>query len=439
MKKELFTIEDARKRVGPRAFTTLVKPSGSACNLACRYCYYLDKAKLYGGNEPVMSKELLETYIMQFIQANDTPSVEFCWHGGEPLLLGVDFYKRAIKLQQKYAGGKEIHNSLQTNGTLVTEDWCRFFSDNNFLIGLSIDGPEDIHNAHRVNKGGRPTFNKVFSVAAMMSRMHVDFNTLSVVSHLSEGRGAEIYRFLRDDIGSSFMQFLPAVDWIDEGGTDGSKPEGTSTGAAGSGSCDNSGKAGGNPPDEADSGRKGNYVGWQASGIPAPWSVSGEGYGQFLCDIFDEWVRHDVGRRYVQIFDVTLAQWCGMPSGICTLGETCGEGLAVEHNGDVYPCDHFVSPEFKLGNITETSLGDLFDSEKRLKFALFKRNGLPSDCLKCKYFPYCHGGCPGHRAENRNALCSGLKMFFGHVAPAMDRMRDLLAADRAPADIMKEL
>lgn len=341
-----------------------------------------------------MDPTLLELYIKQYIEAVEHDVVEFCWHGGEPLMLGLDYFKRALKLQRKHARGKNIRNSLQTNGTLLDENWCRFFSDNDFLVGLSVDGPKDIHDAHRVNRGGRPTFDRVYAGVNLMNRLRVEYNTLSVVSRLSEGRGAEIYRFLRDDLGSQYMQLLPAVDWL-------------------------------------------------PSGELAPWSVSSEGFGHLLCDIFDEWVRHDVGRKYVQIFDVTLSQLCGLPSGICTMGETCGEGLAVEHNGDVYPCDHFVWPEYKLGNIRENTLAELFDSEKRLKFALFKRNDLPPECMRCNYYHLCHGGCPGHRvAEARggkNALCAGLRMFFEHSAPAMNRMKELLLENRAPAEIMNEL
>ncbi len=388
--QELFTVGDAVKRLGPRMFTTLVKPGGSACNLNCRYCYYLEKAGLYGGKEPIMSQELLEMYIRQYIEACESEVVEFCWHGGEPLMLGLDYFRKALRFQAKYASGKRIHNSLQTNGTLIDDTWCNFFADNDFLVGLSIDGPQDIHDANRVNKGGRPTFRKVFSSTELMRRKHVEFNTLSVVSSLSEGRGAEIYRFLRDSCGSRFMQFLPAEDWLEDGSR-------------------------------------------------APWSVGSEAYGQFLCDIFDEWVRRDIGRCYVQIFDVTLSLLCGLPSGICTMAETCGEGLAVEHNGDVYPCDHFVTPEHLLGNIRETPLAELFDGAQRLKFALFKRNGLDPACLDCEFFTLCHGGCPGHRENGKNALCAGLKMFFRHSMPAMKRMKELLLQNRAPAEIMREL
>lgn len=387
--KEIFTLKDAQRRTGPRVFTTLVKPAGSMCNLNCRYCYYLEKAQLYGGVEPLMSPELLELYIKQYIEASEAETVEFCWHGGEPLMLGLDFYKRAMKLQRKYAGGREVHNSLQTNGTLVNEAWCRFFAENDFLVGLSIDGPEDIHDANRVNKGGRPTFDKVFQTVRLFQRCHVEFNTLSVVTRLSEQRGLEIYRFFRDVAGSRYMQFLPAADWLPDG----------------------------------------SY---------APWSITAEGYGGFLCSIFDEWISHDVGSTYVQIFDATLANWCGVEPGICTMSETCGEGLAVEHNGDVYPCDHFVLPELKLGNIRETPLKELYESEKRLKFALEKRNTLPASCLRCEWFFCCHGECPGHRLHGKNELCGGLRAFFAHSAPAMERMRELLQSNRAPAEIMWE-
>lgn len=425
--KDIFTLADAAKRVGPRLFSTLVKPGGSACNLNCRYCYYLDKSLLYGGSEPQMSPELLEIYVRDYIAACEAGTVEFCWHGGEPLMLGLDYFKRAVKLQHKYAGGKAIHNSIQTNGILLNEAWCRFFAENGFLVGISIDGPRGVHDANRLNRGGKPVFDRVMDAIAMMRRMHVEFNTMTVVTTSSEGRGEEIYRFLRDVAGSRFMQFLPAVDWMPDGSA-------------------------------------------------APWSVSSEAYGKFLCDIFDIWVRRDVGRCFVQLFDVTLSQLCGLPSGLCTMGETCGEGLCVEHNGDVYPCDHFVAPEYLLGNIRDHSLTELFDSAARMNFALFKRNGLPGECMRCEFFNLCHGGCPGHRipsstdstsarhqpsgqpdsclagstvqdsprpviaasAVGRNALCAGLQSFFRHALPSFERMKELLAANRAPAEIMYE-
>ena len=374
-KADTFSLQDAARRLGPRAFSTLVKPGGSACNLACGYCYYLEKAGLYGGREPVMSEELLETYIRQFIDAVQTGPVDFCWHGGEPLLLGTGFFKKALELQRKYAGGREIRNSLETNGTLLTDEWCRFFARNQFLVGLSFDGPEDIHDAYRVNKGGRASFGRVMEAAAMLRRHGVEFNTLSVLTTRSEGRGAEIYRFFRDNVGSRYMQFLPASDTL---------------------------------PD----------------GSPAPWNISPKGYGQLLCDIFDEWSAGDIGRCFVLSFDAAVAGWCGLKPGICTFNETCGDSLAVEHNGDVYPCDHFVAPENLLGNITRTPLGDIYDSPERLRFALAKRNTLPGECLKCRYLRACRGGCPAQRGpDGRNRLCEGLRAFFRHIEPFMDEMR----------------
>lgn len=387
--RAVYTFGDALRQQGPRVFTTLVKPGGSSCNLACSYCYYLDKAKLYGNKEPVMDDALLESYIRQYIEACQTDTVTFCWHGGEPLLLGVGYYKRAVNFQQRYAGSKRIENTLQTNGLLLNEAWCDFFAEHDFLLGLSIDGPSAIHDAYRLHRNKRGSLDKVLAAADLMHRRQVKFNTLSVVSRLSEERGGEVYRFLRDSVGSRFMQFLPAVDWLEDGS-------------------------------------------------PAPWTLSPDGFGKFLCAVFDEWVRHDISYCYVQLFESVLALYCGLPSGVCTLSETCGEGLAVEHNGDVYPCDHFVSPEHLLGNLKETSLAQLFDTKERLAFALAKRNGLSAECYACTYYPICHGGCPGHRREGKNCLCPGMKSFFRHAAPAMLQMKALLSANRSPAELMRE-
>lgn len=385
MNKDIFTIEDARHFTAPVSFGTMVKPAGSACNLNCRYCYYLEKAGLYGGREPLMSDELLDTYVRQYLEANETGEVTFCWHGGEPLLSGIDFFRKALKLQHKYADGRKVFNTLQTNGTKVDENWCCFFRDNEFLVGISIDGPRDIHDGYRKSKSGNSTFDSVLRAISLFKRFGVEFNTLSVVNNLSEGRGAEIYRFFRNEIESRYMQFLPAANKT------------------------------------------------------LPWAVSSTGYGDFLCDVFDEWIRQDVGEYYVQIFDATLAQWCGLTPGVCSINEICSDSLTVEHNGDVYPCDHFVSPEYRLGNIKENSLREIFESKERIDFALSKRNSLPADCLKCKYNFACHGECPEHRVAGKNVLCSGLKAYFSHVSPYMDRMKELLSEGRGPAEIMKEL
>jgi uncharacterized protein len=409
--KNYITFHDALKSGAPAAFASMVKPLGSACNLNCSYCYYLDKAPtIYENRQPLMPLNVLEEYTRQYIQANEVPEVTFVWHGGEPLMAGIEYYKKAIEFQRKYASGKAIVNSLQTNGLLVNSDWARFFHNNKFLIGLSVDGPRDIHDAYRVNKAGRPSFDKVMAAVSLMKQYGVEYNTLSVVTNLSEGRGAEIYRFLKS-IGSRFMQFLPVVEHIIPGD-------------------DN------RRPVIARPGTKGSAM--------APWSVSAPGYGRFMTDIFDEWVVRDVGEYFVQAFDMTLAQWVGAKPGLCIYSETCGDALVVEHNGDVYSCDHFVYPEYKLGNILETDLSLLYQSPKQFEFGVNKRNTLPRYCMRCKYYFACRGECPKHRfmktesgEPGLNALCEGFKHYFQHVEPYMEYMAMLLAQKRAPALVMQ--
>lgn len=391
------------KKQAPVAFATLVKPIGSTCNLDCQYCYYLDKADLYEGRQACMNDELLEAYIRQYIEGNDVPVITFCWHGGEPLMTGLDFYRRAVELQKKYAGEKKIENTLQTNGTLITEEWCRFFADNNFLVGLSIDGPRDIHDAYRTNKGGEPTFDKVMKAVELMTRHKAEFNTLSVVNNLSEGRGAEVYQFMKS-IGSRYMQFLPVVEHV---------------------------------KDVAGSARGAIVPPYSEGSRLAEWSVSAEGYGRFMIDIFDRWVIQDVGQYFVQLFDVALAQWFGVRPGLCAFCETCGDGLVVEHNGDVYSCDHFVYPKYKLGNIQTDDLKTLFTSSAQFDFGVQKRSTLPRECLRCDYYFACRGECPKHRFEvsaagepGKNTLCQGFKMFFKHADPYMKYMTELLKNEK---------
>ena len=402
--RPIFTFDDARRQTAPVAFMTMLKPAGSSCNLDCSYCYYLDKAAQYGGRQAVMSDELLERYIRQYIEANDVPVVQFCWHGGEPLLLGIDFYRRALELQRRYADGKRIENTLQTNGTLVDERWCALFAENRFLVGLSLDGPRDIHDAFRRTKVGERKYR-----VELFRRTGVEFNTLSVVNSRSEGRGAEIYRFFRDEIRSRYMQFLPAVEHVVD-------------------------LPGARRPLIVPPEREGARL--------AEWSVSARGYGDFLCDVFDEWVVRDVGQCFVQMFDATLAQWCGVRPGVCSMCETCGDALVVEHNGDVYPCDHFVYPRYLLGNIREQTLAEIYRSPQRREFGLAKRNTLPRECLRCRYWFACRGECPKHRFEQgsdgypRNSLCEGLQRYFRHVEPYMEQMRDLLARQQPPAWVM---
>ena len=393
------TLGDALKESRPTAFSTMVKPAGSACNLDCSYCYYLDKAVQYGGKEAVMSDGLLKEYIRQYITANAVDTVSFCWHGGEPLLLGLDFYRRAMEYQREFAGRKRILNSIQTNATLINEDWCRFFRMNGFLVGVSLDGPQDIHDGFRLDKQGRPTWDRVMSSVEMLKSYGVEFNTLSVVNSRCEGRGKEIYSFFKS-VGSHFMQFLPV--------------------------------------DRPDFHRP-VIVSPETEGARlAPWSVSAKGYGDFLCDIFDEWVVSDVGDYYVQMFDATLAQYCNVQPGVCSMCETCGDCLVVEHNGDVYNCDHFVYPEYLLGNILETPLVEIYNDPKRFRFGVAKRSGLPPECMKCRFYFACRGECPKHRFDvsGKNALCTGLKAYFRHTQPYFEKMRDLLLLKKAPAGVM---
>ena len=409
-RKKVIHFKDAVKAGAPTAFSSMVKPLGSLCNLDCVYCYYLDKAEtVYSEKQHLMSDEVLEEYIRQYITGNDIPEITFVWHGGEPLIAGLDYFRKAIDLQKKYAGSKKIVNTIQTNGTLVNAEWCRFFKENNFLVGISVDGPRSIHDAYRVNKNGIPTFDKVNDAIELFRRYGVEFNTLTVVNNLSEGRGTEIYRFMKS-LGSKYMQFLPVLEYVaHKEGTE--RPFIVRPGTAGS--------------------------------VKAPWSVSAAGYGKFLTDIFDDWVLTDVGTIFVQAFDMTLAQWVGAKPGMCVYSETCGDALVVEYNGDVFSCDHFVYPEFKLGNILESDLRDLYKSPGQFEFGINKRNSLPRYCLRCKYYFACRGECPKHRfmktetgEDNLNALCEGFKHYFAHVEPYMDEMKRLLLNKQPPALVM---
>ncbi len=399
---DMLHFTDAQKLTRPTAFSTMIKPVGSACNLDCDYCYYLGKAELYGNHQPKMSDELLERYISQYIEAVQVPVVTFCWHGGEPLLAGLEFFEKAVALQNKYRGNKQIENSLQTNGLLLTPEWCDFFHKNNFLIGISLDGPKDIHDAYRHDRGGHPTFDRVIRAVEMMAIHGVEYNTLSTINDRCAGQGKRVYEFMRSV--SQFMQFLPVVEMVE-----GANRQKVSKRAAIV------------PP-----GTSGAQV--------APWSITPKAFGRFMCDIFDEWVIRDVGERFVQLFDITLAQWCGVQPSLCSFCPTCGDGLVVEHNGDVYVCDHFVYPEYCLGNISKAHLKDLQRNPALFRFGIEKRNSLPSDCRKCEYLFACRGECPKHRfATTRrgesglNTLCEGYKLFFSYTAPYMEQMRNLLA------------
>ena len=414
--KNTITLADAERMSGPLAFNLMIKPGGSLCNLDCRYCYYLDKSGLYGGREPRMTEDMLEKLIKNYLGSCDVPEVTFNWHGGEPLIMGLDFYRKAIEFEKKYAEDKIVHNTLQTNGTLLTPQWADFFAENNFLIGISIDGPEHIHDRYRSSKAGEPSFSRVMAGLRTLVYGGVEFNTLTAVSKASEGHGLEIYQFLKS-IGSKYMQFLPVVEKIRyQKGDNGKTLKSVRPTIV-------------NPAGESD-------------GI-GTWSISDVGYGRLLCDIFDYWVRHDVGRYFVGMFDATLAGWVGAMPGTCAYAETCGGNIVVEHNGDVYVCDHFVYPEYKLGNIATDNLRDLAGCDGAMAFGIEKRNSLPLQCRRCEWLRLCNGECPKHRFDKvkngqagLNSLCAGLQMFYRHSAPAMQKMKELLAQKRAPAEIM---
>lgn len=383
------TLNDALRISKPLRFNMMFKPIGSVCNLNCNYCYYLDKAKMYSDNS-VISLDLIEKIIKEYIQINDNEQIVFDWHGGEPLLLGLDYFKKIVELQNRFKANKQIFNTIQTNATILNGDFAKFFKDNNFLVGISIDGPQDIHDRYRKDKGDNPTFVRVMNGIELLHRYNVDFNTLTTISKAGEGRGLEVYQFMKS-IGSHFMQFMPVLEYVNP--------------------YDNSIVS----PDEKNS-------------VLTSWSVNPMKYGKFMCDIFDYWVKHDVGNYFVNLFDSTLANYCGLNPGTCVYSETCGSNAVVEHNGDVYPCDHFVYPQYKIGNLNDSSLQEIMSSDKITRFGIDKRNSLPMKCLKCKYFTVCHGECPKHRFGDSglNSLCEGLYYFYSHVEPYMIKMKELV-------------
>jgi uncharacterized protein len=394
------------------SFHIMTKPIGPICNLDCKYCFYLEKENLYPGTKSwQMAPEVLERYIDQYIAAQPHDEVYFAWQGGEPTLLGVDFYRTVVALQQKHAGVKTIHNALQTNGTLIDDEWGEFLAEHRFLVGVSIDGPREMHDYYRVDKGNAPTFDRVMRGLEKLKAHRVDFNTLTVVNRNNSQYPLEVYRFLKE-IGSGFMQFIPVVE-----------------------------RRTGEP------GPEGLVLIQPAFDRPAEvteWSVDPLAYGEFLARIFDEWVKKDVGRYFVQQFDVALESWMGMEASLCVFRRTCGSALAMEHTGDLYSCDHFVYPENKLGNIMEIELGQMAGSQQQKDFGLDKLNSLPRMCRTCDVRFACNGECPKHRflttpdgEPGLNYLCAGYKHFFHHVDPYMQFMAEELRAGRPPANIMR--
>jgi uncharacterized protein len=388
----------------PSAFHIMLKPRGPICNLNCQYCYYLAKEKLYPGSNFRLSAELLEEFTRQYLEAQRVPEVTFAWQGGEPTLLALEYFQRALEFQDKYRRpGMRINNTLQTNGVGLDDEWSSFFRKHGFLIGISLDGPRELHDAYRVDKGGKPTFDQVMAGVSQLKKHSVDFNILTCVHSANADAPLEVYRFLRDELEAQFIQFIPIVE-------------------------------------------RDNDTGFQAGQKVTQRSVTGRQYGDFLIAIFDEWVRRDVGNVFVQIFDVALAAWHGQEPGLCIFQETCGLALAMEHNGDLYACDHFVVPEFKLGNIQEIPIVTMVSSDRQYQFGQAKRNTLPDYCRDCEVRFICNGGCPKNRLlktplgePGLNYLCEGYKAFFTHIDRPMQMMASLLRARRPPAEIVHVL
>jgi uncharacterized protein len=395
-------------------FHVMTKPIGPICNLDCKYCFYLEKEKLYPDTKKwQMSDEVLEQYIRDYIAAQPQEEVHFAWQGGEPTLLGVDFFRAVVEMQKRYAHGKQIHNALQTNGVLIDDEWGEFLAENGFLVGVSIDGPRELHDCYRVDKGQAPTFDRVMRGIGKLKQHGVEFNTLTVVHRQNSKYPKEVYRFLKE-IGSGFIQFIPIVERkavdADGNGLVLIKP-----------SLDRAAEV-------------------------TEWSVEPEAYGRFLSHIFDEWVKRDVGRTFVQLFDVALESWMGMDASLCVFRKTCGSALAMEHTGDLYSCDHYVYPENKLGNIMEESLEKLVGSSEQKAFGDAKLTSLPRMCRTCEVRFACNGECPKHRflrtpdgESGLNYLCAGYKHFFRHIDPYMQFMAGELRAGRPPANIMRML
>ena len=387
----------------------MAKPVGSACNLHCSYCYYLEKGKLYDGSSLLMSDDMLELFVREYIQSQTTPEVLFIWHGGEPLLRPISFYERAVELQQRYANGRKVDNCIQTNATLLDDEWSKFLGKHNFLVGVSIDGTREMHDAWRKNHNGESSFRDVVRGIRLLEKYRVEWNAMATVNAANAEHPLEFYRFFRDELGCRYLQFTPVVERV-------SMASGT--------------------PRLMHAGESGGEL--------TPYSITAAQWGGFLCAIFDEWVQNDVGEFFVQLFDTTLANWMGAPAGVCTMSKYCGHSAVVEHNGDVYSCDHFVFSEYRLGNLRDSSLMEMMYGTKQREFGAKKYTSLPHKCRGCRYEFACHGECPRNRfiatedgQAGLNYLCDGYYAFFEHASEAMDYMRRQLEQGLPPAGVMR--
>ncbi len=392
-----------------RPLYVMAKPAGASCNLRCEYCYYLEKQHMTADGGAVMSDQLLERFVRDYIQLQQTPDVLFTWHGGEPMLRPLSFYKQAVRLQQHYGRGKRISNSIQTNGLLLTPEWCEFLHDEGWLVGISIDGTRDGHDAYRRDAQGRPTWERVVEGINLLNKYNVEWNAMATANHFNAQDPLGFYRFLRDGLGCKFLQISPVVERL--------KPH--------------------------SDGRHLAQVFDEDCPI-APFSIRPEEWGRFMTDIFDEWVKRDVGEVFVQLFDATLAGWMGVPPGVCVYAEECGHAAVMEANGDVYSCDHFVFPQYKLGNILTHGLPQMLYGQKQARFSQLKKDALPRQCRQCEWLKACHGECPRLRflrtadgEPGLNYLCAGYRIFFQHVAPYMDYMKRELLAGRPASGVMR--
>lgn len=407
--------EGTENRVGmpfARPLYVMAKPAGAGCNLACDYCYYLEKRLMFAPGRPMkMSDSVLERYVKDYIGSQTGEDVMFTWHGGEPLLRNIGFYRRVIELQKRYASGRRIYNSIQTNGTLLTPEWCRFFAEQGWLVGISVDGPEELHDGFRRNRRGVGSWRDVMRGIALLREYGVEWNAMATVNAVTARHPQEFYEFFKS-IGAEFLQFTPVVERI------------------------------GRHSD----GRRLMLPTEVGEAEVAPFSVDPDEWGEFLCSVYDRWVAEDVGRVFVQMFDSTLANWVGVPPGVCTLGKSCGHAAVMEYNGDVYCCDHFVAPEYKLGNVMRTPLAEMMYGDKQSMFGRMKQGELSAECRACEWKFLCNGECPRNRfvrssdgTTNGNYLCRGYRRFWGHSAPTMRVMAEAVSSGRLAAEVMDKL